>query len=238
MDGSIFFEENPFSLWSLSHGLPVLLYFLFATTVIWYAKTKVTALDKKKRILFWLSLIPFTALIVQNLIKLSIGQWTAQEDLPFHICRILALFAPLVYLKDNKFWTGVFYFWILVGTLNAVIAADIRFDFPHYNYFSYFILHIGLIPMPIYHCYILGRKIDRRDLWNTYWLANVFLLATMAINFTIESNYMFTRHKPVVASLMDHLGPWPWYLVVLQFIGLFLFCLVYLPFVLRGKSKG
>jgi len=158
----------------------------------------------QKKVLIYLSLLPLAALVIQNLIKINQGVFTIQDDLPLHICRILALFAPLVYWKDNKFWTGVFYFWILVGTFNAVIAADIRHDFPHYNYFSYFILHIGLIPLPIYHCYILGRRIVKRDLWNAYWTANVFLILTMIINFSIQSNYMFTRHKPIVASLMDH----------------------------------
>jgi len=236
MDISIFFTEKPFQLFSSSHGAPVLVYFLFASSIVWYAKTRVTNQATKKNILLWLSLIPLIALIVQNLIKVSIGAWQIQDDLPLHICRFLAVLAPLVYLKDSKFWTGVFYFWILVGTFNAVIAADIRFDYPHYNYFTYFIIHIGLIPLPIYHCYVLGRKIQKRDLWNAYWLANVFLLVTMAINFSIQSNYMFTRHKPEVASLMDHLGPWPWYLVMLQFLGLFLFALAYLPFILSRKT--
>lgn len=234
MDSSIFFEEKPFSLWSITHGAPILIYFLFATTIVWYAKNKLTK-PAQKKVLIYLSLLPLAALVIQNLIKINQGVFTIQDDLPLHICRILALFAPLVYWKDNKFWTGVFYFWILVGTFNAVIAADIRHDFPHYNYFSYFILHIGLIPLPIYHCYILGRRIVKRDLWNAYWTANVFLILTMIINFSIQSNYMFTRHKPIVASLMDHLGPWPWYLVVLQFLGLALFFVVYLPFYFKEK---
>ncbi len=236
MDSSYFLQENSFSLWSLTHRAPIFLYFLFTLAVFIYSHHKLKDTQQRKRVLFLLSLIPFLTLIVQNLIKWGLGTWTLQDDLPLHICRILALFAPLVYLRDNKFWTGIFYFWILVGTFNAVIAADIRFDFPHFNYFTYFIIHLGLIPLPIYHCYILGRRIDKWDLWNAYWVANAFLLLTMVINFSIKSNYMFTRHKPEVASLMDHLGPWPIYLIMLQFIGLALFCLSFLPFLLKNKN--
>lgn len=236
MDTSIFFKEEPFHLWTLQHAMPVIIYSLIGICAIWYAKKK---LDRsgQKILLLGLSLVPAIAFGIHTILKLSMGTYTIQDDLPFHICRILALTAPIVYWKENKFWGGIFYFWILAGTLNAVITADIRHAYPHWNYFIYFIMHLGLIPLPIYFTVVLGYKIKLRDLWNAFWMANVFLILTMIINFSIQSNYMFTRHKPEVATIMDALGPWPWYLVALQFIAVILFAILYLPFYLSNRKS-
>lgn len=235
MDTSIFFIEEPFHLWTLQHAVPVIIYSIVGISAIWYAKTQLNRAGQKK-LLLGLSLVPAIAFGVHTVLKLAIGTYTFQEDLPFHICRILALAAPFVYWKENKFWIGIFYFWILAGTLNAVITADIRHAYPHWNYFIYFIMHLGLIPLPIFFSVVLGHKITLKDMWNAFWMANVFLILTMIINFSIGSNYMFTRHKPEVASLMDGLGPWPWYLVALQFLAVVLFALLYLPFYFSKKK--
>ena len=34
------------------------------------------------------------------------------------------------------------------------------------------------------------------------------------MNRLLGSNYMFTMHKPASASLLDILGPYPWYLLL------------------------
>lgn len=236
MDTSIFFIEEPFYLWTLQHAMPVLIYSIIGICCIWYAKKRLDRAGQKK-LLLGLSLIPALAFGVHTVLKLAIGTYTIQDDLPIHICRILALAAPFVYWKENKFWVGIFYFWILAGTLNAVITADIRFAYPHWNYFVYFIMHLGLIPLPIYYAIVLGNRIKLKDMWNAFWVANIFLILTMAINFSIESNYMFTRHKPEVATIMEVLGPWPWYLVGLQFIAVVLFIILYLPFHFSKKKS-
>lgn len=236
MDTGLFFQENPFALWGLSHAMPVLIFIAVTTISIMYGK-KLTSRLQKKKLLLALSLIPFFAFALYTIIHLVKDTYTIQNDLPIHICRVLALAAPIVYWKENKFWTGIFYFWILVGTFNAVIAADIRHDFPHWNYFVYFAMHTGLITLPLYNCIVLGHRIRKVDIWNAFWVANIFLLLTMALNFAISSNYMFTRHKPVVASMMDVMGPWPWYLVVLQFVAVTLFVIVYLPFWVRDRKE-
>jgi len=48
-----------------------------------------------------------------------------------------------------------------------------------------------------------------------------------------ESNYMFIAHKPDTPSLLDVLGPWPWYILSAEAVGLAVGLLLYLPFALR-----
>jgi uncharacterized membrane protein YwaF len=44
---------------------------------------------------------------------------------------------------------------------------------------------------------------------------------------------MFIAHKPETASLMDMLGPWPWYILSLELVGLAVSLLLYSPFGLK-----
>jgi uncharacterized membrane protein YwaF len=48
-------------------------------------------------------------------------------------------------------------------------------------------------------------------------VAYVFLVG--AIDAATGANYMYLRNKPQSASLLDLLGPWPWYLAWAAIIG-------------------
>ncbi|HCN77884.1 MAG TPA: hypothetical protein DIT13_11910, partial [Verrucomicrobiales bacterium] len=53
---------------------------------------------------------------------------------------------------------------------------------------------------------------------------------TGLINTALGTNYAFLCRKPEQASLMDHLGPWPWYIGSLVLLAFVLYSLLHLPF--------
>ena len=58
----------------------------------------------------------------------------------------------------------------------------------------------------------------------------------MAVNAWLVTNFGFTARKPVNPSLLDHLGPWPIYLLWMQVLAAVLFSLLALP-VLARKNR-
>lgn len=79
-----------------------------------------------------------------------------------------------------------------------------------------------------------------RSLRNIMAWGNVYLVAVSLLNWLIGSNYLFTAHKPVTASLLDVLPPWPWYVGIIELLALAFVCLFYLPFFisdLRERRK-
>jgi hypothetical integral membrane protein (TIGR02206 family) len=58
------------------------------------------------------------------------------------------------------------------------------------------------------------------------------------INAVLGSNYLFIAHKPDAQTLLDVLGPWPWYILSMEVIGLVVFVLLYLPFWLRPSRQS
>ena len=56
----------------------------------------------------------------------------------------------------------------------------------------------------------------------------------MLINKLVNGNYMFLSHKPDSASLLDVLGPYPWYILSLEGLLIGLSLIVWLIF--RDKT--
>ena len=222
-------QDNSFVTFSIQHIVPLAIIFSIGFIVIFYAKAKLDK-EKQKRLLFWIALIPFLGTFVKYPMALFEEPLNIQEDLPFHLCNFLALTSPLIVWKESRYWIGIFYFWIMVGTLNANITPEIEFGYPHWGYFTYWMTHSVLIIIPLYYIIVFGIRINLKDLKNAYVMINVFVLFTLTVNYLIGSNYMYTMKKPPVASLLDILGPWPSYLISGQLLALALFFLAYLPF--------
>jgi hypothetical integral membrane protein (TIGR02206 family) len=55
------------------------------------------------------------------------------------------------------------------------------------------------------------------------------IVATAGNLFT-GGNYMFLRERPETPSLLDYMGPWPWYILSAALLALSLFALLDLPF--------
>jgi uncharacterized membrane protein YwaF len=64
-----------------------------------------------------------------------------------------------------------------------------------------------------------------------------YTLIVGAIDAATGANYMFLRAKPSTGSLLDLLGPWPWYVGWAGLIAASLFSVLYFPFfLLRRRS--
>ena len=65
-----------------------------------------------------------------------------------------------------------------------------------------------------------------------------YALVAASGDLLLGTNYGFLTHKPVHASLLDALSPWPWYIPELVLLGLASMALYSAPFVLMGALTG
>jgi hypothetical integral membrane protein (TIGR02206 family) len=59
-----------------------------------------------------------------------------------------------------------------------------------------------------------------------------------AVDYVTGGNYLFLRDLPPTRTLLDYLGPWPWYIVTLTVLAVTVFTLLYLPFAHQSRSPG
>jgi uncharacterized membrane protein YwaF len=58
----------------------------------------------------------------------------------------------------------------------------------------------------------------------------------MTANRLLGSNFAFASHPPTNPSLIDQLGPWPWYLVSMLGVAMIFYSLLTLPFARSSKE--
>jgi hypothetical integral membrane protein (TIGR02206 family) len=117
---------------------------------------------------------------------------------------------------SHRQWAYVLtYYWGLVLSVQALVSPVLTGpDFPHYQFLGFWSIHLLVVWAAIYLTW--GRGM--RPGWSSYRFVVAVTLAwvavTMAFNSVAGSNYGFLNAKPETASLLDVMGPWPWYVLV------------------------
>ncbi|MDF1697179.1 MAG: TIGR02206 family membrane protein [Saprospiraceae bacterium] len=232
----LFDTSNMFMAFTIMHWYPILLVSILMISYIFLAKKH---LNDRQQILFGtgLAIIPALCVLSRMVFTSMEGTFSIQEELPLHLCRLLALILPFVIYFKNEKWFGITYFFTMVGTLQALLTPDLPQAAPHYSYMSYWVLHGVLIYLPIYCIVVFGFRIKKKDFINAVIAGNIYLLITLLINYGIGSNYFYTSHKPPSASLLDFLGPWPWYILSVELLSIVLFLIAMVPFMFKTRSK-
>ncbi len=172
------------------------------------------------------------------------GTWTVQESLPLHLCDIglLVVAATLLALGRRitvpRHWQRLYevaFVWGLGGTLQALLTPDVDDHLLSVNCARYFVLHGGIIVGVLVMTFGLGLRLapgtPRR-----VWLITLALAVVMfPVNWLLGANYMYLLGPPAHPSIIDLLGPWPWYLLPLAALATVLILLCYFPFWLARR---
>lgn len=139
--------------------------------------------------------------------------------------------------NKNKTLFGILYFWVLAGTSQALLTPDLAYGFPHYESIFYWQIHGGLVLVILYAVFVYGMRPNLKDFKNAFIASLIYLVVIHGINILLGSNYAYTMHKPPGASMLDVMGPWPWYLLSGIGVSLILFTLLYIPFAISRKRN-
>lgn len=224
------------SVGSLQHILPVIFAFLIAVFFIKYAKNKLNESEQKTILHRFACFISITV-IVFHVYQISLGNYNFATDLPLYLCSLLGLIIP-VFTHYRKLWMyEVLLFWIIAGTLQGVITPDIKEAFPGFDYFRYWIVHLGLLIIIFYATIILKMLPKLKSVFKSFLTLQIYILIMIVVNYALNSNYFYLSEKPESASILDCFGEWPYYIIVSQIIVIPYFLLIYLPFYLVGKRN-
>ncbi len=152
------------------------------------------------------------------------------EILPLQLCD-LALWLTVAALLTLKPWAyEAAYFFALAGSGMAVLTPDLWAPSWSYPTWYFFLAHGGVIVAVLFLTW--GRVLRLRPgcVLRAMLIVNLFAIVVGAVNAVFHTNYMYLCRKPEGASLLDYLGPWPWYLAAGELVALALFWLLWLPF--------
>lgn len=165
------------------------------------------------------------------------GTLSVENAYPLHLCNLSAFLAGIVLLGRWPRLSAILYFWGVVGAAQAIFTPALDAGFPRHSFFAFFFLHGGIIATAVYVVFGRGLLPSYGQVWEAVaWLV-VYLFLVYPINRILGTNYGFLVRKPPTGSLLDYLGPWPWYILSTLLIAIIGFHLVYLPVLLVTRRR-
>ena len=171
---------------------------------------------------------------------LSLGTPVSLDNiLPLHLCDIAAITAGFALITKRPVLCALTYFWGLAATFQALLTPAISVGFPAWPFTTFFIQHFAIVATALYLPIVEGWR-PKQPLWKSplevYGWSVAYLLGALAVNRALGTNFGFATRPPDNPSLIDHLGPWPWYLFSMQAIGTAMFLLLALPLARRTED--
>ena len=170
------------------------------------------------------------------LLEILAGTFDMRFHLPFQLCRVANILIPFIMISKNDSVYQIIYFWGMSGIFQGIITPDITNDFPHFHFFRFWIGHNGMIIALVYASVVYGMRPQIESIKRAFIALNIFLLVSIFANLILEANYFWICGKPPVKSLLDYLGPWPWYILAAEFVTLLHFIVAYIPFYILDRK--
>ncbi len=226
----------PFELFGPAHLIGLGMVALLAILVITLGRL---ATAKGKRTLrFILAGVLLAAETSWHLWNYFTGQWTIQTMIPLHLCSALVWLSIYMLLTKNILIYEFAYLLGIAGALQALLTPDVGiYGFPHFRFFQSLTSHGAIITAALFMTLAEGFRPTRASLKRVIIGSNLYMVAVFILNFIIGSNYMFIAHKPDTASLLDVLPPWPWYIAIVELLGLAFIIAFYAPFAIKDRRS-
>jgi hypothetical integral membrane protein (TIGR02206 family) len=182
-------------------------------------------------------------LLLTNYVGYGIYLWTQhlfvwQHALPFQLCD-WAMFTIIVALLTGwPRWTEVSYFWGIGGTFQAILTPNLQVGFPDIRFISFFVGHCGIVAGVIYLLIARRFRPTLGSVWRTLAWSQLYLVATLAVDYLTNVNYGFLLHKPEAPSILDYLSDHRLlYLLGLESLALLFFAALYAPFAITNLKQ-
>jgi hypothetical integral membrane protein (TIGR02206 family) len=242
MMNSFFAADNvrPFALFSTSH-LAILAVLALACLGLTAARGRLRE-ERANRVFrraFSLFIILLAA--AYQIWSVAVRDWSVTYSLPLQLCDLALVMSAVMLLNRSSRVFEVTYVWGMGGALQALLTPDLWYAYPHFIFFQFFLAHGSIILACLFMILVEGFGPGPGSLKRVLLATNAYAVLMAAFNYLTGSNYLFLCRKPELPSLLDYLGPWPWYVLSLELVLVFAFYLCYLPFFIchwRRKKAG
>lgn len=160
-------------------------------------------------------------------------QWSAhvlslEYSLPLELCNIVMIACVVSLFWPNRFASEIAYFWGLGGVVQATVTPDLAVGFPSWDFALFFWGHGATLLAISFLISDREFKARKQSIVRMMIALNIYALAVGLANAAAGWNYGYLCRKPSMPSLLDWLGPWPWYLLSLELIAFLTFLILHL----------
>jgi hypothetical integral membrane protein (TIGR02206 family) len=157
---------------------------------------------------------------------------------PFQLCDAAIFVSAFALWFRWQLLVEVTYFWGLAGTIQAIFTPDLPQHFPSFPFIQYYVAHGGVVAAAL--LLVVGLRQWPRP--RAYlWVIGITIAYAGFVGFldaVTGADYMYLRAKPASATLLDVMGPWPWYIGWAALVGIALILILETPFRFLRRSHA
>lgn len=165
------------------------------------------------------------------------GAWSPAYGLPLQLCDLAAFIAGAALLWPRPLLAELTYFWGLGGSLQALLTPDLQEHFPSYPYWQFYLAHGGVVVAALFLVWGLRVRPRPGAVPRVFGLTLGLLALDGLVDLATGGNYLFLRQPPRNGSLLNVMGPWPWYVLTGSILALAILYVLDAPFHLGGRSR-
>lgn len=156
-------------------------------------------------------------------------------NLPLQLCDFAWVPVAWALLTRHPFALALAYYWGLTLSLQALAQPTLDEAFPDPNFFAFWGKHVLLVWGAVYATLTLRQGPDWRGYRIAVLATAAWVAGAMVVNTALDANYGYFNGKPD-GTVLDLLGPWPWYVLAEVAIVAAVWALITLPWVRRRSG--
>ena len=211
-------------LWFIMNSIALIVLF----TIISFGR-KLTSNRAKVYLGVFIGVVLFVRCVITHPYQIYIGKWVLASSLPLHLCGISAILSSFLLFRFNQF---LYEFLILLGipgAIQSLVTPEFTLGIDSFFLVEYYVSHVGIILSGLYLTFVLNKK-PRIGSWKMVIIRfQIVLIGVHLINILLNSNYIYTRIKPLANNPLI-IGDWPYYYIGFEVIGIFNIILFYYLF--------
>lgn len=232
---------NPYHYQMFGPGHLTSIALLFAAgIIIIYLGTKLVTEKRIKQFAILLSLCLVIPEIPDLLYRTFFLLEPVKDNLPLHLCGVSLYITAFALVLKKQILFEIAYFWGLGGAIMAILSPGDIFYFPHILNIIFYTSHGLIIIGVLFMVIVLKFRPTFSSLFRVCVINIAYVFLIYPLNILLDTNYLFLRFKPKGATLINHMGPWPVYVIAMLALGFAFYLILYIPFLTKdisGKIK-
>lgn len=219
--------SSTFRLFGISHLLILASIPAITYSLVWLTRD---SRGTRKTVAFNLGAFLLANELVWIAYNLAKGWVHFPYGLPLNLCDIVVWLTIIAAVTLRPVMVELAYYWGISGSLMAILTPDLAVPLNSYPGIYFFAAHGGVVITILF--LVWGKiaaprpgSVQRAFIW-----LNAYAAAIAAFDATFRTNYFYICEKPISASLLDYMGPWPLYIVTGEVFALGAFHALWLPF--------
>lgn len=164
------------------------------------------------------------------------GQLRFPDQLPLELCDVTLFLIAITLFTLSQAVFDLAYYGALAGSSMALLTPDLWEPFPSIGTVQFFAAHGLAVTATLYLAWSGLARPRPGSVGRAMLAVNILAACDGVFDAIFKTNYMYLRAKPESASLLNFMGPWPWYILSSEAVALVLFLLLYLPFWLSARD--